>query len=39
MLELIDMGFEVIDEINDLIADTSQKQFDEIAYPIHEVTF
>lgn len=39
MLELIDMGFEVIQEINDLISDTSYKQFEEIAYAIEEVTF
>jgi len=39
MLELIDMGFEVIEEINDLISDTSEKQFEEIAYAIDDVTF
>lgn len=39
MLELIDMGFDVIAEINDLIADTSEKQFNEIAYDLNEVIF
>ena len=38
MLELIDMGFEVIAEINDLISETSQKQLDEISYDIDEIT-
>jgi 2-keto-4-pentenoate hydratase/2-oxohepta-3-ene-1,7-dioic acid hydratase in catechol pathway len=38
MLELIDMGFEVIAEINDLISETSQKQLDEISYTIDEIT-
>jgi 2-keto-4-pentenoate hydratase/2-oxohepta-3-ene-1,7-dioic acid hydratase in catechol pathway len=38
MLELIDMGFEVIAEINDLISETSQKQIDEISYAIDEIT-
>lgn len=39
MLELIDMGFEVISEINDLISETSQEQLDDISYAINEVTF
>src|SRR6476620_4765615 len=39
MLALIDMGFDVIAEINDLIAETSDKQFEEIAYAIEDVTF
>jgi 2-keto-4-pentenoate hydratase/2-oxohepta-3-ene-1,7-dioic acid hydratase in catechol pathway len=38
MLELIDMGFEVIAEINDFISETSQKQMDEISYAIDEIT-
>ncbi|WP_394759855.1 fumarylacetoacetate hydrolase family protein [Flavobacterium sp.] len=37
MLELIDMGFEVIAEINDLISETNQKQMDEISYAIDEI--
>ena len=39
MLSLIDMGFDVIAEINDLIAETSEKQFEEIAYEVNDVTF
>ncbi len=39
MLSLIDMGFDVINEINDLITDTSDKQFEEIAYAIEDVMF
>ncbi|MFC7772711.1 fumarylacetoacetate hydrolase family protein [Flavobacterium sp. GCM10027622] len=39
MLELIDMGFDVIAEINDLIEETSEKQFAEIAYDVNDVTF
>lgn len=39
MLSLIDMGFDVIAEINDLIAETSEKQFAEIAYEMNDVTF
>lgn len=39
MLSLIDMGFDVISEINDLIAETSDKQFEEIAYAIDDVIF
>ena len=38
MLELIDMGFEVIAEIKDLISETSQSQIDEISYAIDEIT-
>ena len=38
MLELIDMGFEVIAEINDLISETSQEQLDEISYAFDEIT-
>lgn len=38
MLELIDMGFEVIAEIYDLISETSQKQLDELSYAIDEIT-
>ena len=39
MLELIDMGFEVIEEINDLISETPANFFEEIAYEMEEVTF
>jgi 2-keto-4-pentenoate hydratase/2-oxohepta-3-ene-1,7-dioic acid hydratase in catechol pathway len=38
MLELIDMGFEVIAEINDLIANTSQEDLEEVSYPLDEIT-
>jgi 2-keto-4-pentenoate hydratase/2-oxohepta-3-ene-1,7-dioic acid hydratase in catechol pathway len=38
MLELIDMGFEVIAEINDLIQDTRAIDFEMISYPINETT-
>jgi len=38
MLELIDMGFEVIAEINDLIAETRTVDFENISYPLHDVT-
>jgi len=39
MLELIDMGFELVEELNDMIAETEQSFFDEIAYEMDEVTF
>lgn len=39
MLELIDMGFELIEELNDMIADTEPVFFEEIAYEMHEVIF
>jgi 2-keto-4-pentenoate hydratase/2-oxohepta-3-ene-1,7-dioic acid hydratase in catechol pathway len=39
MLELIDMGFELVEELNDMIADTEPVFFEEIAYEIDEVTF
>ncbi|GAB3723189.1 fumarylacetoacetate hydrolase family protein [Flavobacterium koreense] len=39
MLELIDMGFELVEELNDMIAETDQSFFDEIAYEMDEVTF
>ena len=38
MLELIDMGFEVIAEINDLIENTRAIDFDEISYEISDTT-
>lgn len=38
MLELIDMGFEVIAEISDLIENTSEEDLDEVSYSLDEVT-
>lgn len=39
MLELIDMGFELVEELNDMIAETEPAYFKEIAYEMDEVTF
>jgi 2-keto-4-pentenoate hydratase/2-oxohepta-3-ene-1,7-dioic acid hydratase in catechol pathway len=39
MLELIDMGFELVEELNDMIAETEAELFEEIAYEMDEVTF
>jgi 2-keto-4-pentenoate hydratase/2-oxohepta-3-ene-1,7-dioic acid hydratase in catechol pathway len=39
MLELIDMGFELVKELNDMIAETEPAFLEEIAYEIEEVTF
>ena len=39
MLELIDMGFELVEELNDMIAETEPVFFEEIAYEMDEVTF
>jgi len=39
MLDLIDLGFEVIFEITDLIAETRAVDFEEISIPIEEATF
>jgi 2-keto-4-pentenoate hydratase/2-oxohepta-3-ene-1,7-dioic acid hydratase in catechol pathway len=39
MLELIDMGFELVEELNDMIAETDAELFDEIAYEMDEVIF
>lgn len=39
MLELIDMGFELVEELNDMIAETDPSFFEEIAYEMDEVTF
>lgn len=36
MLELIDMGIEVIPEINDFLADLDQESLDEISYSLEE---
>ena len=38
MLELIDMGFEIIAEINDLLADTSTSDLEEVSYSMDEIT-
>ncbi|WP_297517181.1 fumarylacetoacetate hydrolase family protein [Flavobacterium sp.] len=38
MLDLIDMGIEVVDEINDLIADTPKEYITKIGVPFEEVT-
>ena len=38
MLELIDMGFEIIPEITKMIAETPENLFEEIAYEMSEVT-
>ena len=38
MLELIDMGFEIISEITEMIAETPENFFEEIAYEMDEVT-
>jgi 2-keto-4-pentenoate hydratase/2-oxohepta-3-ene-1,7-dioic acid hydratase in catechol pathway len=39
MLELINMGFELVEELNDMIAETEPAFLEEIAYEIEEVTF
>lgn len=39
MLDLIDMGMEIVNELNDMIADTEPSFFEEIAYEMDEVTF
>jgi 2-keto-4-pentenoate hydratase/2-oxohepta-3-ene-1,7-dioic acid hydratase in catechol pathway len=39
MLELIDMGFELVEELNDMIAETDDELFEEIAYEMDEVIF
>ena len=39
MLDLIDMGFEIIAEITELISETEAKFFEEISYKLNEVTF
>ncbi len=38
MLDLIDMGFEIIAEISELISETPENYFEEIAYEMNEVT-
>ena len=39
MLELIDLGFEIISEITELISETSKEFFEEIAYDMSEIIF
>ena len=39
MLELIDLGYEIIEEITDLIADTPENFFEEIAHEMDDVIF
>jgi 2-keto-4-pentenoate hydratase/2-oxohepta-3-ene-1,7-dioic acid hydratase in catechol pathway len=39
MLELIDLGFEIIAEITEIIAETPENFFEEISYEFNEVTF
>jgi 2-keto-4-pentenoate hydratase/2-oxohepta-3-ene-1,7-dioic acid hydratase in catechol pathway len=39
MLELIDMGFELVEELNEMVIATDQELFDEISYELNEVTF
>jgi len=38
MLDLIDMGIEIVDELNDMVAETPENFFEEIAYNMDEVT-
>ena len=37
LLELIDMGIEVIDEINSLLEDISENELNEISYDLNEI--
>lgn len=39
MLELIDMGFELVEELNDMLANTEPAFLEEIAYEMDEVVF
>ena len=39
MLELIDMGFELVEELNDMLAETEPAFLEEIAYEMDEVVF
>ncbi|SEQ13027.1 fumarylacetoacetate hydrolase family protein [Flavobacterium urocaniciphilum] len=39
MLELIDMGYEIIEEITELISETPENFFEEISYELDQVTF
>ena len=38
MLKLIDLGFEIIPEITEMIAETSENLFEEISYEMNEIT-
>lgn len=38
MLDLIDMGIEIIAELNEMVAETPENYFKEIAYALEEVT-
>jgi 2-keto-4-pentenoate hydratase/2-oxohepta-3-ene-1,7-dioic acid hydratase in catechol pathway len=38
MLDLIDLGFEIIEEITEMIAETPENFFEEISYEMSEVT-
>jgi 2-keto-4-pentenoate hydratase/2-oxohepta-3-ene-1,7-dioic acid hydratase in catechol pathway len=38
MLDLIDMGFEIIPEISELISETPENFFEEIAYEMNKIT-
>ncbi|MEC4048730.1 fumarylacetoacetate hydrolase family protein [Flavobacterium sp. SUN046] len=38
MLDLIDMGFEIIEEITEMVAETPENFFEEISYELSEVT-
>ncbi|MEC4005050.1 fumarylacetoacetate hydrolase family protein [Flavobacterium sp. SUN052] len=38
MLELIDMGFEIISEITEMVSETPENFFEEISYDMNEVT-
>lgn len=39
MLELIDLGFELVEELNDMLADTEPAFLEEIAYSLEEIIF
>lgn len=39
MLDLIDLGFEIIAEITELISETEENFFEEISYELDQVTF
>ncbi|MFZ4106928.1 fumarylacetoacetate hydrolase family protein [Flavobacterium sp.] len=39
MLDLIDLGFEIIQEITEMVNDTPENFFEEISYNMEEVTF
>jgi len=39
MLDLIDMGIEIVEELNDMVADTEEAYLNEIGYSLNEVTF